>query len=65
MVLIAFTVHLLMYIALGFAIVRLGGKYLPSPFNELTTTFPLLWRWGFCSLWGPCRTGVCSDTEFI
>lgn len=42
MVLIAFTVHLLIYITLGFAIVRLGGKYLPAPFNELTTTVPLV-----------------------
>lgn len=42
MVIIAFTVHLLVYIALGFAIVRLGGKYLPAPFSEPTTTIPLV-----------------------
>lgn len=42
MVLIAFAAHLLVYIALGFGIVRLGGRYLPAPFNELTTTIPLV-----------------------
>ena len=42
MVWIAFAIHFLVYIALGIAIARLGARYLPEPFNELSTTVPLV-----------------------
>ncbi len=42
MVWVAFAAHFIAYIALGIAIVRLGGRYLPEPFNQLSTTVPLV-----------------------
>jgi hypothetical protein len=42
MVIVAFVVHVLIYVALGVAIVQLGGRYLPSPFSEFGITIPLV-----------------------
>jgi hypothetical protein len=42
MVIVAFVLHILIYVALEVAIVRLGGRYLPSPFSEFAITIPLV-----------------------
>lgn len=41
MIWIAFGVHLLVYVLIGLGAVKLGGRFLPEPFNDIAFTVPL------------------------
>lgn len=42
MIWVAFSLHMLVYVLLGVGLVRVAGKFLPEPFNEMAFTVPLV-----------------------